>query len=323
MRKWRVGTFSMGMLLISIGVILLAGQISGISSAKLIFSWWPIILVILGIEVLAHVYFSKEEQPKVKYDGFSIFIIIFIIIASTVIYSIGYAINTIPGVKDLSAFGVYRNESRYTKNFTIKLEEQKMFSLKNYDGNIVIKQGEGDNIEIEADISITNNDETYAKNVADGIVEISKANGINLSTKFYNRSGTSDKIKAIRVNYLVRVPKGVEVSVKNEQGTVTVNEINKKVSIENDNGDITFGSSKEIENALNIESKSGTIRINIPKSQKAQYKAEVISCGRIIGNIFKKSGNEENIRSINEIVGNSEVIINLKAENGDINILGS
>ena len=219
MRKWRVGTFSMGMLLIAIGVVLLAGQISGISSAKLIFNWWPIILVILGIEVLAHVYFSKEEQPKVKYDGFSIFIIIFIIIASTAIYGAGYAINNIPGVKDLSAFGVYGNESRYTKNFTIKLEEQKKLTVKNYDGNIVIKQGEGADIEVEADISITNNDEAYTKTVADGIVEISKTNGVNVSTKFYNRSGTNDKIKAVRVNYLVRVPKGVEVSVENEQRT--------------------------------------------------------------------------------------------------------
>jgi len=322
MRKWRVGTFSMGMLLIAIGVILLAGQISGISSAKLIFSWWPIILVILGIEVLAHVYFSKEEQPKVKYDGFSIFIIIFIIIASTVIYSIGYAINNIPGVKDLSAFGVYRNESRYVKNFTIKPEEQKKFAIKNHDGNIVIKQGEGTDIEVEADISITNNDEAYAKTVADGIVEISKTNGVDVSTKIYNRSGSSDKIKAIRVNYLVRVPKGVEVSVNNDQGTVTVKEINKNISIQNCNGDVNFESSKEIEKALNIENQFGSIRVTIPKSQKGQYKVFAAD-GGVTSNIPKKIGNEEHVQSVNEVVGNNEVTISLKAENGDINILGN
>jgi membrane-bound ClpP family serine protease len=104
MRKWRVGTFSMGILLILLGTLLLFGELSGISSVKLIFTWWPVILITLGIEVLAHVYFSREQDPKVKYDGFSIFIIILIIMITLMVYGIKFAIENIPEIRDY--FGI-------------------------------------------------------------------------------------------------------------------------------------------------------------------------------------------------------------------------
>jgi membrane-bound ClpP family serine protease len=100
MRKWRVGTFSMGILLILVGILLLLGELSGISSVKLIFTWWPLILITLGLEVLAHVYFSGQESPTVKYDGFSIFIILLIIIITLLVYGVRFAMLNIPEIKE-------------------------------------------------------------------------------------------------------------------------------------------------------------------------------------------------------------------------------
>ena len=87
MRQFRVGTFSMGILLIAVGVLLLLGRFAGISSIKLILDFWPVILIILGIEILTYVFVSKEDQPKIKYDGLSIFIIILLIFLSTIAYA--------------------------------------------------------------------------------------------------------------------------------------------------------------------------------------------------------------------------------------------
>jgi membrane-bound ClpP family serine protease len=100
MRKWRVGTFSMGILLILVGVLLLFGELSGRSAVELIFTWWPVILITLGIEVLVHVYFSGEESPTVKYDGFSIFIILLIIIITLLVYGVRFAMLNIPEIRE-------------------------------------------------------------------------------------------------------------------------------------------------------------------------------------------------------------------------------
>jgi hypothetical protein len=100
MRKWRVGTLSMGILLIIVGILLLYGELNGISTINLIFTWWPVILITLGIEVLAHVYFSIEESPKIKYDGFSIFIILLIVLVTLSAYGAKLAIENIPALKE-------------------------------------------------------------------------------------------------------------------------------------------------------------------------------------------------------------------------------
>lgn len=76
----------MGITLIAFGAILLTAQFIKTFPAEFILKWWPIVLIILGIETLAYVYTSKEEEPKVKFDVFSIFMVSLIIFTSLGIY---------------------------------------------------------------------------------------------------------------------------------------------------------------------------------------------------------------------------------------------
>lgn len=79
MRKWRVGTFSMGLLMVLSGVGILLAQIQGISALGYALKWWPLLFVVLGVEVLLQSYFSGAESSPVKYDIFSIFIILLMV----------------------------------------------------------------------------------------------------------------------------------------------------------------------------------------------------------------------------------------------------
>jgi heme/copper-type cytochrome/quinol oxidase subunit 4 len=87
MRKWRVGTFSMGLLLVAVGFLLLISEFAGWNGVGVIIRWWPVILIVLGLEILIYLSLSREEQPRVKFDGFSIFIVVFIIVISTGAYA--------------------------------------------------------------------------------------------------------------------------------------------------------------------------------------------------------------------------------------------
>lgn len=97
MRTWRVGSFSMGGALVFLGVFLLLQQFLGWDPAFVIMTWWPILLIVLGVEILVYLSFFRKEDSRVKYDFISI---IFIGVIGTA--GIGMAILQSVGLLDLA-----------------------------------------------------------------------------------------------------------------------------------------------------------------------------------------------------------------------------
>ncbi|MEK4970792.1 hypothetical protein NSQ89_00190 [Niallia sp. FSL R7-0648] len=105
MRTWRVGTFSMGLSLVFLGVFLLFTQFFDWKIVTVLKVWWPIILVILGIEILLYLFSSKQEKPYLSFDLFSIIIV-------GIIGSAGIAMVFLQssGVMDIVEQGLKREE---------------------------------------------------------------------------------------------------------------------------------------------------------------------------------------------------------------------
>ena len=96
MRQWRVGTLTMGIMLIVLGVVILISQFKNASILTAVLKWWPLALILLGCEVLAYIAFSKAGQERVLYDGFSIFLIVIILIVTIGAYTTKTALDTMP-----------------------------------------------------------------------------------------------------------------------------------------------------------------------------------------------------------------------------------
>ncbi|MFC4404146.1 hypothetical protein [Gracilibacillus xinjiangensis] len=86
MRQWRVGSISMGLSLIGLGVVLFISQFTNWEISKIALIWVPILLIVLGAEILIYLFLAKKEQPIIKYDVFSILFITFIGCMSIVFY---------------------------------------------------------------------------------------------------------------------------------------------------------------------------------------------------------------------------------------------
>ncbi|MEQ2527755.1 hypothetical protein EKG37_20715 [Robertmurraya yapensis] len=112
MRTWRVGTVSMGISLLLLGIFLLLSEFIGLSLSNILMSWWPIILVVLGAEILLYLFFSRSEKPLLKYDFLSI---IFVGVLGMV--GIGFAIMSSMGLNDLVTEAIAQEEQ------TIELPE--------------------------------------------------------------------------------------------------------------------------------------------------------------------------------------------------------
>ncbi|MBW6411616.1 LiaF transmembrane domain-containing protein [Clostridium weizhouense] len=70
----RVGTLTAGIVLITFGVMFLLRLVNTTINISLIASLWPIILILLGIEIILSYITNKEE--KMKYDFGAIILII-------------------------------------------------------------------------------------------------------------------------------------------------------------------------------------------------------------------------------------------------------
>lgn len=87
MRTWRVGSISMGASLLFLGIFLLLSQLLKWDSAYVLAGWWPVLLIVLGAEILMYLFLSKQEKPILKYDFLSI---IFVAVIGTV--GIGFTV---------------------------------------------------------------------------------------------------------------------------------------------------------------------------------------------------------------------------------------
>lgn len=126
MRTWRVGTFSMGASLLFLGIFLLLSQIFGYKLITIMMSWWPIILIVLGLEILIFLFISRQEKPFLKYDFLSIF---FVGIIGTI--GIGFAVVNSMGILE-KVNDVLQREER-----TLDLPEVE-YQLKNEIKRVVV-----------------------------------------------------------------------------------------------------------------------------------------------------------------------------------------
>jgi hypothetical protein len=90
MKTYRVGTLSIGILFIFLGIGMLTNQFYDGSIVNVVFDWWPILLILLGTEILLYLWRRKAnaEEPKLSYDLASIFIIFVFGMASIGLYTV-------------------------------------------------------------------------------------------------------------------------------------------------------------------------------------------------------------------------------------------
>lgn len=70
----RVGTLTLGIVLIVFGILFVARIIQPAINYDFILNCWPLILILLGAEILVSYILNKED--KIKYDGWAIALIV-------------------------------------------------------------------------------------------------------------------------------------------------------------------------------------------------------------------------------------------------------
>jgi len=219
MKQRRVGTLTLGLTLILIGVIIPLSLIFK-EKALTMLQFAPIVLIALGIEVLYYAFKYKEE--KFKYDGLSIFMVImitFVTITTSIVVPIAHNANQ-----------YYLIENEVTQEAQDKIED--ILVKQNLNGNVniyyhgnyysnefftIIDETKIDkkNIRVNCQIEIENSDDDLDATKAELIVynignEIVKQNIIinrvdltlNGKKDTYNISLRESQLKVLTLDYL-------------------------------------------------------------------------------------------------------------------------
>lgn len=221
----RVGTLSMGISLIALGVILLVALLGGYGIIDQLFKWWPIILVIIGGEILLYVYRAQEDQPKIKYDFFSIFMIMVIFVSSGIFYAItstGIAEQVSVNIssRDFSVMIPQKEISidESIKKIVINTPNRATLEVNKTEGKNVIYQGAGEVFteSIEAAQAIVEGKQIYANQVEE-----------TLYLQFPTFERRQDiKTGVTQLNYQIFIPAGVDVELKGSNhyySNITIN----------------------------------------------------------------------------------------------------
>ncbi|MEG0872904.1 MAG: hypothetical protein RSE00_03235 [Clostridia bacterium] len=88
----KIGRFTFGISLIIFGIGLLIQMIIKIDMLRYVLIFWPVILIILGCEIL---YYCSKKHISIRYDVFGIFLMFVVLFFGTLISAANFGINKV------------------------------------------------------------------------------------------------------------------------------------------------------------------------------------------------------------------------------------
>lgn len=213
-RQWRVGTLSMGISLLLLGILVLTAQWKGIEVFDNALKWWPIVFVLLGVEIVGYTLFFRKGE-YVKYDVFSIFIVGFLTISC-----IGMAALSSTGVMDYirrETGAVYKTVQLPDIRMDVPPGVTKVIVQGSYIYNVKKDSSNSDELLVFGSLNTTEAELLKEDESLSQLIQTKQAGNIlyiNLSEPPYNRMNGGSH----RLDVTVSAPSSLKVIVRDQNG---------------------------------------------------------------------------------------------------------
>lgn len=230
-------------------------------------------------------------------------------------------------------------EAKETWNRTYTVKPGATLTVKESNGEIRVSVSDGDKIEVTATkISKASTEEaakadlkeyTIAEKATPDLVEIDSSTG-GLQVMVH---------KSRRVDYDVKVPKGLNVNLRTANGTVNVQGVTGALTVEATNGDIEatglaggadvtavngrvqLGLAKVHDAGVRCKTTNGEIIVTLPAAAKATLAARVLH-GDITTENLPIQATGESRQRLNATIGGGGPEIRLETTNGEVRLVG-
>lgn len=265
MKRKKAGGITLAATLIAIGAVLLAKNFVAINMSLFFSLLLPSVIILVGLEIIivSRIVSSRgDKDTRVTIDGVSVILLIIIIVITSAVSAVNFRFEPFRiNITELFNGGnpFYSHSSTYERNYELDVNDRKMLSVENIYGDVEIKNTDGDKIIITAEILIQNNDEDYAEEISNKVIEIDEnSRSIEIKSKadVYHKSNS---IGDVRTSLTIQVPASIKIEIENKYGDVSVEDIDSDVQIDNSYGKIEV---KNIKGEIDIDNGYGGVDVS-------------------------------------------------------------
>jgi DUF4097 and DUF4098 domain-containing protein YvlB len=212
-------------------------------------------------------------------------------------------------------------EERFSRQFDIGAEGA--FSLSNISGDIFIRSGSGNQVEVEAVKRVhgARSDADTRRQLESVEIEVTHSeNRLRVNTRYTDRDERGGRDINVSVDYRVTVPSGTEVTAKSVSGNVDVQGVRGELEVESVSGEVTVTDAAQL---ILAKSVSGNVEVASAGSETLALEISSVS-----GDVDSRSVRARELR-LNSVSGDVDVSdascerVELNTVSGDVRYTGS
>lgn len=272
----KVGRYTAALLFVTVGVLLLLDQTTGSEHLLLLLDWWPLLLIMLGVEYLLFSFIFRKGERQLKLDMGGLFLSVLVsaaVLGTTQadriphkwFENLDFNIDTL----NLS----FSSESGYSFDKDIVRipvnSETGRIIIDNPNGSVDVQAGNVSEIEIKTTVWVDKVDEAEARAIAEQSgIEHNAGSTLRISAKGKEYTGGFPNKRKPRMNMIVTVPAAhkADYELQLRNGRVGVNQVpvkqelkahtnNGAVSVTGINGSVTAGTTNGTVEVLRVTGK--------------------------------------------------------------------
>lgn len=339
LRNIKIGRITLAFTFIALGIIIFIEKFSSFKLMTLLFMFWPIIIIALGLEIILSSLCRDKDYKKGKnIDILSISVIIIII--------------TILAAFNLSS-KLLNISYKYTDDISeqVIIDENKKLMIDETNIDIEVIKSENKDIVVSLE-GVYSHDEDIKSD--ENLLETTSLEGYTKVTRRIKQNTVYFLgINKDSMKYIVKLPPGIELEIKSSYGDIKVKDISSNINIESNTSDIDFENiigdisvvnsygdfkgenltgnidiisksgdvtlDSNFSKNLDIETENADVILNVPKEQVGKFYM-VSTYGDIDDELGFSIIESASMDSVNEVRKVANPIFNIRTNKGDITI---
>ena len=248
-----------GLVLITVGALLLLHNYRGLELGDVLLRWWPLALIFLGlIKIYDRTVASRSDDPgAARITSGEILLVVGMLVLVSCVVAVDYGRRAIGGKLPIEVSG-----DAYPFDLDVApkpVPENARITVRGGHGDITVRATDVPEIRVAGKKNVHAWSENDASRRAGPVsVEIVQ-NGDGYEI---HPTGASAGDSRITVDMEIQVPKKASVTVRNEKGDITVSDMATPVSITSANGDVEV---RDTASDVNIEMHKGDVKVSDTK----------------------------------------------------------
>lgn len=208
---FKLGRMTAAVVIFAMGALLIWDLAKGRNDIALLSEWWPVVFILLGIEMVLYATVLKGKAGKLRLDmpGFAAALVI-TVTAYTVTQYADFPVRWLDQFNvDLNGRHDYGEEKgyRFDKNVIKVPFDEKVASIKviNANGDLTVRSGDVEEVELQATVWVDLASEAEAAEIAEqSIIEINPGNEIVIEGKGQAFGPNGNRLP--RMNMIITIP---------------------------------------------------------------------------------------------------------------------